>query len=106
MPDTHQLGISTVMTGETFHQTTDELGVAAFDAILLGSYLNGEAYGGFLLRPEEAVQLAQGLMRAAGILINEEIDDNGRPLSPAAKMARYAKLFRTPAAPDAPEACQ
>lgn len=101
MPETHQLGISTVMTGETFRQGAEELSVAAFDAVLLGSYVDGVPYGGFLLRPEEAVQLAQGLMRAAGSLVNEEIDDNGRPLSPAAKMARYAELFRTPAAPEA-----
>ncbi|QWY82748.1 hypothetical protein PP641_gp002 [Arthrobacter phage SilentRX] len=90
----HNLGISTVMAGQTFQSTEDEATVAIADAVTLTAYIDGHPIAGFMLTPEEAVALGQGLIRAAGTLISAEVTDDGTPLSPLARLNRLRQLFK------------
>lgn len=92
MGDNVQLGVSTVMTGEVLQSFDGGEGIAMADMVVLIPYINGEQKGNYSMTPEQTMVLARALASAAGSLINREVDDNGAPLSPLAKLIKFGAL--------------
>lgn len=86
-----QLGISTVMTGQILQSGAGET-VAIADLVCLVPYIDGEQQRNFHMTPEQAMAIARALATAAGQLVHAEVDDNGAPLTPLARLTRLGRL--------------
>lgn len=84
----HMIEISPVMTGESIPAPGGGI-LATEDLVVLRS-----AGSLLLFTPEQAYQVGTSLSRAAGQIVNAQIDDDGKPLPLLARLARFASITR------------
>lgn len=88
-----QLSVSSVMAGQLLDDVdTGEQTVAPLDLVLLIFTVDGEQRASYSLTPPQAMDVARALSGAVGRLVSAEIDDDGKPLGPLARLQRLRSI--------------
>lgn len=89
-----QLRVSPVMTGQplVYQDGSGRQTVAPADLVFLAAHRDGKQLTAYQMTPAQAMSVARALATAAGHIINAEIDDDGRALSPLAKLHKLGTL--------------
>lgn len=90
MSENVQLGVSTVMAGEILPTLDGGETIAMVDAVVLIPSIDGVPRGNYTMTPEQAMAIASAIASAAGHLINQEVDDHGKPTTLRHRLSRLA----------------